>query len=101
MKKGNNVSKTVSEFGVSQLVSILLDGLESTRDVVAVLERDSALDGRTRQELQEHVVKLAKLVVDAEVFRAMLQVRLNNLASGSAQVQQMLSNDLRRVRDEG
>lgn len=91
------VPRHVAEFGVSQLVSILLDGLERTRDVVAVLERDSALDGRTREALQEHVGQLAKLVVDAEVFRNALQVRLGNIASRSAKLQRLLT---RGVRDE-
>jgi len=107
LTKGNDVSKidrsqkkspvdrVIADFSVSQLVSILLDGLEKTRDVVAVLERDSALDGRTREALADHLGQLAKLVVDAEVFRTTLQVRLNNLAAGSSKVQRMLAGTVR------
>lgn len=94
-KKKAPVERVIADFSVSQLVSILLDGLERTRDVVAVLERDSALDGRTREALREHVGQLAKLVAEAEVFRLTLQVRLNNLAAGSAKVQAMLARGVR------
>jgi len=90
MSKGNNATtKVLAEFSVSSLVSLLLDGLEQTTDVVRVLERDSALDGRTREALAGHLDRLAKLVVEAEVFRTTLRVRLNNLRAGSAQVQRM------------
>jgi len=91
MSKGKNsaTTKVLAEFSVSSLVSILLDGLDATTDVVRALERDSALDGRTREELRSSFDRLARLVVEAEVFRTTLQVRLNNLAAGSAQVQRL------------
>jgi len=94
MSKGKtnaSTTKVVAEYSVSSLVSILLDGLDELRSVVGTLERDSALDGRTREVLASHFDKLAKLVGEAEVFRTTLQVRLNNLAAGSAQVQRLAS----------
>lgn len=102
MSKGNSATtKVLAEFSVSSLVSILLDGLDATTDVVRALERDSALDGRTREELRSSFDRLARLVVEAEVFRTTLQVRLNNLAAGSAQVQRLASVGKHRDRSAG
>jgi len=99
--KNSATTKVLAEFSVSSLVSILLDGLDETRNLVGTLERDSALDGRTREQLALHFERLARLVAEAEIFRTTLQVRINNLCAGSAQVQRLASVGRQPLRLEG